>query len=157
MRHNGLAHFTVFIVFYSIFMAGFFNDLTDSRVMNMRYFWKQVMFYLEVQSSNKPAYQLIISSKIGCCGYLMFCPFTFNFSGFCRLRKFSLFNCMSQLKYDTNSKPCYHRSYEESNQPGNKSKQINWKRNHHKSINQFRSPKSNMFTNRPFSQWNISN
>src|SRR5687768_9344908 len=70
----------VFYVLNAVFLAGFLNDLADSRIMYMRYFGKQMVFYLEIQSTNQPTYQFIPGGKIGRCFQLVNSPFIFHFA-----------------------------------------------------------------------------
>ena len=49
--------------------------------MNMRYFRKQMMFDLEIQSPNQPGNQPVVGGEIGCCIHLVNGPFIFNFIG----------------------------------------------------------------------------
>ena len=68
MRNDSMAHFSEFNIFYAVFLTGLFNDLTDGRVVDMRDFREQVMFYLEIQAANKPADHFISGGKI-CRGF----------------------------------------------------------------------------------------
>ena len=54
MRCYCQSEFWIFDIRNAVILAGFSNDLAYSRVMYMRYFWKQVMLNLEIQSANPP-------------------------------------------------------------------------------------------------------
>src|SRR5688572_11975256 len=102
MRYNSMTHFTELNIFYAIFLAGLFNDLADSRVVDMRDLREQVMFYLEIQSANKPGDQFIPGSKICCCFDLVNCPLVLDLVDICiRYRKSCFFHCMCKLEHDT--------------------------------------------------------
>ena len=68
MGSNGTSHSFILYVLNSVFLAGFLDDLTDCRVMYMRDLWKQMVFYLEIQAADKPAYNFIFCRKI-CRGF----------------------------------------------------------------------------------------
>ena len=107
MRYNCLAHFTILNIFYPVFFTGLPDYFADCRVVYMRYFGEQVMFDLEVKSTDKPAYQLIIGSKV--CGSLQLVnsPLIFHFVGFnIRSRESSMFNGMGKLEYNADDQPC---------------------------------------------------
>ena len=81
MRNNCMTHFSVFNIFNTELFAGLFNDFADGRVVHMRDFWKQMMFYLEIQSTNQPGDQFVFCGKI-CSGLnLVNSPFIFNSIG----------------------------------------------------------------------------
>ena len=67
MRNNSVTHFPELNIFYAIFLACLLDYFADGRVVDMRDLREQVMFDLEVQTTNKPGDQLILSCKI-CCG-----------------------------------------------------------------------------------------
>ena len=59
------------------------------------------MFYLEIQSTDQPAYDLVLCRKVGRCFYLVNRPFVFHLSCRCiYLRKMSMLNGVCQLKHD---------------------------------------------------------
>ena len=64
MGSNGTSHSFILYVLNSVFLAGFLDDLTDCRVMYMRDLGKQMVFYLEIKSADKPAYNLVLSRKV---------------------------------------------------------------------------------------------
>ena len=91
-------------------MTGLFDYLADGRIVHMRDLWKQMVFDLEIQSTDKPGYHLIVRGKIGSCLYLVNGPLVIEFASlYVGNRKCSVFNGMCQLEYKTQYKACPHR------------------------------------------------
>src|SRR5688500_9267820 len=73
--------------------------------MDMAYAGKQVMFYLEIQSTDKPTDHFIIWCKIGGCFYLVNGPFVFNHFGLdACLFEFGVLHYVCQLENDRKGK-----------------------------------------------------
>ena len=131
MRNDGMAHFSEFNIFYAVFLAGLFNDLADGRVVDMRDFREQVMFYLEIQTANKPADHFIPGGKI-CRGlYLVYGPFILNGIDICiGYRESGFLHRVRQLKNNAQYKAGKHGIGQKTNQPRKKAPEID--RHQHK-------------------------
>jgi hypothetical protein len=80
------------------------NDGSDLPVMNVADIWKQVMFDLEIQTSNVPGKPFAVVPKIGRGQQLMYGPVIFKRSAFIRQRKLRALDNMSRLKYNGKDK-----------------------------------------------------
>ena len=54
MRSDSLVHALVFNIHNTMLEASLLYDFADGRIMNVRYFWEQVVLNLEVQSAHIP-------------------------------------------------------------------------------------------------------
>src|ERR1700737_279340 len=105
MRSYGLPHCGEFIVSDPKVPAGILYNLTDRRIMHVADTGKQMMFHLEVQSTNIPGNKFITRREIGRGLYLVNFPFfLYLFSVVLRyIDELSVFYHMRQLEYQGKS------------------------------------------------------
>src|ERR1035438_4599487 len=117
-----------------------------------------MVFYLKIQTAYQPAYHFVLCGKIGSCLDLVYSPFIFQLS--CLLinqRKRGMFNCMGQLKYNTQDKTGYAGKNQKADQPGSETNHIDRQTNKKKSMKQFKSPESKVVGNRHLLKRDIAN
>src|ERR1700693_6217881 len=118
MRSYGKPYISEFNVINTMFLTDLLNNLTKSGVMNMRYFWKQMMLNLKIQTACQPGNKFIFCRKIGSGFYLVYSPFIFHFTGFgISYRKGSVLNGMGKLKNKTQYKTSNQCKDEKTNKP----------------------------------------
>ena len=64
MRYNGCKHGFMLIVGDTKFATRLLHMLGHGRIMNMTDPWKQMMFYLEIQSTQHPMKEFAVCAKI---------------------------------------------------------------------------------------------
>ena len=85
--------------------AGFLDDLTNGRIMHMRYFGKQVVLNLEIESANQCGNELIAGGEIGSGLQLVNCPLILQaVIGHIRHGKMRMLYSVSQLKHNAQYK-----------------------------------------------------
>src|SRR6218665_1773490 len=103
------------------------------------------MFYLKIQSTKHPAYQLVIHSKITCSTQLMNSPFRVDFSMFAMtVFKFNILNNVSQLKYKTHKQTKYKMHNCKSQKCPSKTINHCWNSNIESEVNDFSCPEHYM-------------
>src|SRR5580704_6830899 len=100
MRGDCLCHRRKFMIGNIKFFAGLFNYFTYGRIMYMADSGEQMMFYLKIQSADKPGNDFIPRSKVSRSPDLKNSPFFLNFLVviFRNKVKFDIFDYVCQLK-----------------------------------------------------------
>ena len=97
-----------------------------------------MVFYLEIQSTYKPTYQLISGSEIGSGFQLMNSPLVFHSArAFVGLGEMCMLHCMCQLENNAQHKAREEAINQEANQSGSESNRINRQENKETQVQYF--------------------
>src|SRR5258708_1317895 len=136
MRSNGIPYPGIFDIDQTIFLAGLPDDLADSRIVNVRYFRKEMMFDLEIQSAYQPGNDRVIRSEISGRFDLVYRPFVFELIGFyIGNRESRMFHRMRQLEYQAQHKNGNTRKNNEPDHPVRETQGIDRQGDEQKSMN----------------------
>src|SRR5215213_11640350 len=101
MRYKPRSKRVVFAILQAEIPARLFDELRDSRIVDVTYPWEEVMLDLKIQPAKQPTLHPAAPREIHGGFYLMNCPRTFH-----RLikwqRKLGFLNAMSKLKHNAN-------------------------------------------------------
>src|SRR5882757_1873669 len=81
MRSNGVPHPGILDIDQTILLTGLPDDLTDGRIMYMRYLGENMVFDLEIQSADQPGNDRVIRGEVSGRLDLVYSPFVFQLIG----------------------------------------------------------------------------